>query len=128
MSSILFGYTMSLATAATPSTGYLIAYDVDNILKQKDQFGVITQIGSTDSGGVNFTTGDGLTFSGSTLSVWVDNSTIQINGLGRLEAINFGPTGPSGDRYKGTSSTIIEVPIVGSVINFDIMRVDFHFD
>jgi len=112
---------MSLTTAATPSTGYLVAYDVDNILKQKDQFGVITQIGSTAlGGGINFTTGDGLTFSGSTLSVWVDNSTIQINGLGRLEAINFGPTGPSGARYKGTSSTIIEVPIVGSVINFDI--------
>ena len=34
MSSILFGNTMSLITAATPSTGYLVAYDVDNILKQ----------------------------------------------------------------------------------------------
>jgi hypothetical protein len=109
MSSILFGYTMSLTTAATPSTGYLVAYDVDNILKQKDQFGVITQIGSTAlGGGINFTTGDGLTFSGSTLSVWVDNSTIQINGLGELEAINFGPLSGS-DNYVPyyTSSTTL---------------------
>lgn len=50
MSSIIFGYTMSLTTAATPSTGFLVAYDEDGILKQKDSFGVITAIAGSSSG------------------------------------------------------------------------------
>jgi hypothetical protein len=50
MSSIIFGYTMSLTTAATPSTGFLVAYDADGILKQKDSEGVITAITGVSSG------------------------------------------------------------------------------
>ena len=50
MSSIIFGYTMSLTTAATPSTGFLVAYDEDGILKQKDSAGVITAISGSSSG------------------------------------------------------------------------------
>lgn len=50
MSSIIFGYTMSLTTAATPSTGFLVAYDADGILKQKDSEGVITAITGISSG------------------------------------------------------------------------------
>jgi hypothetical protein len=34
--------------AATPSSGsYLVAYDLDGILKQKDEFDIITIIGGT---------------------------------------------------------------------------------
>lgn len=51
MSSVLFGYNISLTTAATPSTGFLVAYDTDGILKQKDSNGVIKPIGGSGSGG-----------------------------------------------------------------------------
>jgi len=52
MSTIIFGATVSLINSATPSTGgYLIGYDVDGILKQKDSAGVITIIGSGATGG-----------------------------------------------------------------------------
>jgi hypothetical protein len=44
--SVVFGYTMSLIDAATPSNGWLVAYDSDGVLKQKDQDGVITSIGT----------------------------------------------------------------------------------
>ena len=44
--SVVFGYTMSLIDAATPSNGWLVAYDSDGFLKQKDQDGVITSIGT----------------------------------------------------------------------------------
>jgi hypothetical protein len=49
MSSIIFGYTMSLIDAATPSSGFLVAYDSDGIIKQKDSAGVITLIGGSGS-------------------------------------------------------------------------------
>jgi hypothetical protein len=44
--SVLFGYTMSLIDAATPSNGWLVAYDSDGVLKQKGQDGIITSIGT----------------------------------------------------------------------------------
>jgi hypothetical protein len=51
MSFIYFGNTMSLVDAATPSAGaWTVAYDSDGVLKQKDEFGVITQIGAGSSG------------------------------------------------------------------------------
>jgi YVTN family beta-propeller protein len=50
MSSILFGSTMSLIDAATPSSGFIVAFDSDGIFKQKDEFGTITPITNTFSG------------------------------------------------------------------------------
>lgn len=44
MSSLIFGSTISIATTATPSSGWLIGYDTDGKLKQKDEFGIITDI------------------------------------------------------------------------------------
>jgi hypothetical protein len=44
MSQIIFGSTVSMINAATPSTGWLIGYDLDGVLKQKDKFGVIEEI------------------------------------------------------------------------------------
>lgn len=52
MSSFIFGATVSMATAATPSTGWLIGYDVDGILKQKDQFGTVIEIGGGPTAGI----------------------------------------------------------------------------
>jgi YVTN family beta-propeller protein len=45
MSQIIFGGTVSMLTVATPSTGWIVGYDDDGVLKQKDIFGIITEIG-----------------------------------------------------------------------------------
>jgi hypothetical protein len=46
MASILFDKKINLLLTATPSTdGFIIAYDLDGLLKQKDEFGVITPVG-----------------------------------------------------------------------------------
>ena len=56
MSKITFNTFIDMSSAATPSSGYLVAYDLDGILKQKDEFGVITSVGSsTNSGTQSFT-------------------------------------------------------------------------
>ena len=56
MSFISFGNTMSLIDAATPSAGaWTVAYDIDGVLKQKDEFGVITPIGGGPTGGMGST-------------------------------------------------------------------------
>ena len=60
MSSIIFGGTVSMSTIATPLNGWLIGYDTDGILKQKDQFGIITnikEVGATGATGNNGPTG-----------------------------------------------------------------------
>lgn len=52
MSTIIFGSTVSLVTSATPSAGgYIIGYDIDGILKQKDSFGNILEIGGGPTAG-----------------------------------------------------------------------------
>ena len=60
MSSITFGGTVSMLTVATPSNGWLIGYDTDGILKQKDQFGIIKNIKEVISGPVGATGNPGL--------------------------------------------------------------------
>lgn len=47
MSHILFGNTIDMLIIATPSTGYIVAYDLDNTLKQKDSNGVLSPIGGS---------------------------------------------------------------------------------
>jgi hypothetical protein len=48
MALVLFDNTVNMITAATPSSsgGFLVGYDTDGVLKQKDHLGVITPIGS----------------------------------------------------------------------------------
>ena len=41
MSSIIFGSTMSLSGVAAPSTGFLVAFDNDGILKQKPDIAIL---------------------------------------------------------------------------------------
>jgi hypothetical protein len=106
MSSIIFGYTMSLTTAATPSTGFLVAYDDDGILKQKDSAGVITPIGGTGSGS------SGVTQSlAQVLSVSNDSETYSIL-MGTATSILVGNSGTidmasASTIYMGTSSSIL---------------------
>jgi hypothetical protein len=51
MSSIAFGSTYSFLTSATPSTGWVIGFDTDGILKQKDSLGNIVLIGGGPTAG-----------------------------------------------------------------------------
>lgn len=44
MSYVIFNNLVNLSGAPTPSSGYTVAYDLDGIIKQKDEFGVITPI------------------------------------------------------------------------------------
>ena len=46
-----------MLTTATPSTGWIIAYDDDGILKQKDQYGNIVIVGSNGPTGSTGSTG-----------------------------------------------------------------------
>jgi len=51
MSSIAFGSTYSFLTSATPSTGWVIGFDTDGVLKQKDSLGNIILIGGGPTAG-----------------------------------------------------------------------------
>jgi YVTN family beta-propeller protein len=51
MSLVIFGGSVSMITTATPSTGWVVAYDTDGIIKQKDSAGVITPIGGGPTAG-----------------------------------------------------------------------------
>ena len=56
MASVIFGSTLDMLTAATPSSGgKVVAYDLDGILKQKDEFGVIIEIGGGPTAGAGGT-------------------------------------------------------------------------
>lgn len=109
MSSIIFGYTMSLTTAATPSTGFLVAYDIDGILKQKDSAGVITPIaGSGGSGSGSSGTASSLA---QVLAISNDSETHSIL-MGTATSILVGNSGTidmaSGSTiYMGTASSIL---------------------
>lgn len=55
MSLILFGYRTNMSAAKTPGTGsYIVGYDLDGVLKQKDATGTVTPIGA---GGMGVTGG-----------------------------------------------------------------------
>lgn len=51
MSKVIFGGSFSFITAATPSSGWIVGYDTDGIIKQKDVNGVITPIGGGPTAG-----------------------------------------------------------------------------
>lgn len=47
---IKFNYLIDMLTVATPSSGYVIGYDLDGVLKQKDTLGVISSFGGGPTG------------------------------------------------------------------------------
>lgn len=103
MSSIAFGSTYSFLTSATPSTGWIIGFDTDGILKQKDSYGSIISIG----GGP--TAGNLATYSISQILAAGNNTGTRsiimgtatniksVNGGGKIEL----------DRLNGTNSVLI---------------------
>ena len=63
MASISFGYRVDMQAIASPSEGFIVAYDLDGILKQKDHTGLVSQIGGSSSTIINNSGGDSFTFS-----------------------------------------------------------------
>jgi hypothetical protein len=59
MASVIFGNTLDMLNVTVPPGGYIVAYDLDGVLKQKDEFGVITPVGGgpiniSGTGSTNF--------------------------------------------------------------------------
>ena len=110
MSSIQFGSTMSLLDAATPS-GWLVAYDIDGVLKQKDEFGVITPIGGGPTAGIGVTPSlssvlqIGNTSGTYSISLGTSASIISSNGNARLD-LDFG-TSSSVRLTNGTNTLLL---------------------
>jgi hypothetical protein len=87
MSSILFGGTVSMTTAATPSVGWLVAYDTDGTLKQKDSSGVVSPLGGgggLSGGTVNYITKWSSTTTISSTSSIFDNGNVGIGSTASL--------------------------------------------
>lgn len=61
MALISFGYRVDMQAIASPSEGFIVAYDLDGILKQKDHTGLVSRIGGSSSTIING--GDAFTFS-----------------------------------------------------------------
>jgi hypothetical protein len=118
MSKIIFGNTIDLLTTGTPSSGeYILAYDLDGVLKQKDEFGVITEIGGGPTSGI-----------GSTPSLYnvlsIDNDTIDLDIImGTSTSILSSNGGGQIDLdYNGNSSILLSTDnasLVTSYINLD---------
>lgn len=95
MSTIIFGSTIDLLSAGTPSSGgYIVAYDLDGILKQKDEFGVITEIGGGPTGGIGATPSfyDVLSVNNDTVTydiiMGTSTSILSSNGGGQIDLAN----------------------------------------
>jgi hypothetical protein len=103
MSSIAFGSTYSFLTSATPSTGWVIGFDTDGVLKQKDSLGNIILIGGGPTAGnlgtysisqilaVGNNTGTRSIIMGTATNIK------SVNGGGKIEL----------DRLSGTNSVLI---------------------
>jgi len=105
MSQVIFNsYINMQQDAATPSSiGYTIGYDIDGILKQKDQNGIVTPVGavSTQTLGQTLKYGN----NSGTYSIIMGTATVirSANGTGRI-ALDYGST--SSVYISATTSTI----------------------
>jgi hypothetical protein len=90
--------------AATPSSiGYTIGYDLDGILKQKDQNGVVTPVGAVSTQRLDQTLKYGNNSGTYSIIMGTATSFRSINGTGRI-ALDYGST--SSVYISVTSSTI----------------------
>jgi hypothetical protein len=93
MAKIVFEQIIDFITAATPSTGYLVGYDLDGVLKQKDRFGVITPIGASavsipPSNPLDIVLLNGNDSGSSDIIMGTSTSIVSSRGSGRLELDN----------------------------------------
>jgi len=103
MSTIAFGSTYSFLTSATPSQGWIIGYDTDGILKQKDSSGNIILIGGGPTAGnlATYSISQVLTVGNNTgtrsIIMGTGTNIKSANGGGKIEL----------DRLSGTNSVLI---------------------
>lgn len=93
MSQIIFNSYIDLQNiAATPSgIGYTVGYDLDGILKQKDQDGVITPVGQTTTQNLSQTLQQGNSTDSYSI-VMGTAATIKSANVGSEMALNYGST------------------------------------
>lgn len=105
MSQVIFNsYINMQQDAATPSSiGYTIGYDIDGILKQKDQNGIVTPVGAVSTQTLSQTLKYGN--NSGTYSIIMGTATVirSIYGTGRI-ALDYGST--SSVYISATTSTI----------------------
>ena len=105
MSQVIFNsYINMQQDAATPSSiGYTIGYDIDGILKQKDQNGIVTTVGAVSTQRLDQTLNYGN--NSGTYSIIMGTATVirSIYGTGRI-ALDYGST--SSIYISATTSTI----------------------
>jgi len=96
MASVIFGSTLDMLTAATPSSGgKVVAYDLDGILKQKDEFGIITEIGGGPELGLTPSLSEVMGISNIAnvpLIMGTSTSILSSNGGGRIDLDYSGST------------------------------------
>lgn len=98
MSSIAFGSTYSFLTGATPSTGWIIGFDTDGVLKQIDTYGNIILIGGGPTAGnlATYSISQVLTVGNNTQNRSIIMGTAtnvkSVNGGGKIELDRLGAT------------------------------------
>ena len=97
MSQVIFNsYINMQQSAATPSSiGYTIGYDIDGILKQKDQNGVVTPVGAVSTQRLDQTLKYGNNSGTYSIIMGTATSVGSINGTGRISL-----------DYESTSSSV----------------------
>lgn len=74
MSYIIFNNLVDMTTTGTPNSGYIVAYDLDGVLKQKDIYGTVSPIGGSGGSGITSVVTDNA--SGIEVLVGLTNSTV----------------------------------------------------
>ena len=120
MSTIAFGSTYSFLTSATPSQGWIIGYDTDGVLKQKDSSGNIILIGGGPTAGNlgTYSISQVLTVGNNTgtRSIIMGTATNikSVNGGGKIEL----------DRLSGTNSVLISSDNSSQVESYLLLKND----
>jgi hypothetical protein len=120
MSTIAFGSTYSFLTSATPSTGWVIGFDTDGVLKQKDSLGNIILIGGGPTAGNlgTYSISQVLTVGNNTgtRSIIMGTATNikSVNGGGKIEL----------DRLSGTNSVLISSDNSSQVESYLLLKND----
>ena len=121
MSSIAFGSTYSFLTAATPSSGWVIGFDTDGVLKQIDTSGNIILIGGGPTAGnlATYSISQVLTVGNNTQNRSIIMGTAtnikSANGGGKIEL----------DRLSGTNSVLISTDDSSQSESYLLMRSDY---
>lgn len=124
-SNLIFGKVVNMQLAATPSNGsYLVAYDIDGFIKQKNDQGIISRIGGLSNTIVdndNFTTDIRVSLpEGESFGKYVNGDIILSNNKTAIEVIEMAMVKPLPPTIILNSPTIIEFnqTSISNILNF----------